>query len=232
MSEQIRLLLGSAHACGYLAGREARSAFMDPNANLSPERYAELLQFGFRRSGAYVYRPACSACTACQPARVAVASFVPSRAQTRCLKRNADLVLTQGRALNDEHFALYRRYLSTRHAGGGMDPNDPVAFHQFLECPWGEMQVWDFRLGSRLVATAIVDALPDALSAVYTFFDPAERARSLGTLAVLHQIQQARRDGRTYLYLGYWVEASSKMAYKGRFRPLQVLGARGWNVAV
>lgn len=229
MSESVRLLLGSTHACGYLPGREARSAFFDPKAVLTPERYNELLQMGFRRSGVYVYRPACATCKACQPARVAVGSFVPSRTQTRCLKRNADLSLSRGTQLSDEHFALYRRYLSLRHAGGGMDPNDPVAFHQFLECPWGEMQVWDFRLGSRLLATAIVDVLPRALSAVYTFFEPAETARSLGTLAVLHQIEQARRDGRDYVYLGYWVEESPKMAYKGRFRPLEIRGAHGWQ---
>lgn len=231
MTEQVRLLLGSEHACGYLTGREARSAFIDPNSTLNPRRYAELLQFGFRRSGAYVYRPACAGCKACQPARIAVAAFAANRTQTRCLKRNADLTLARGTALSNEHFALYRRYLSTRHAGGGMDPNDPVAFHSFLECPWGETQVWDFRLGERLIATAIVDVLPQALSAVYTFFDPSERGRSLGTLAVLQQIEQARREGREYLYLGYWVEQSPKMAYKGRFRPLEVLGARGWQRA-
>ena len=231
MSGQVRLLLGSAHACGYLDGREARSAFIDPNLQLNPDRYSELLRRGFRRSGAYVYRPACATCSACQPVRIPTAAFAPNRAQQRCLKRNADLSLTRDTRLSDEHFALYRRYLSERHAGGGMDPNDPVAFHSFLECPWGETQVWDFRFGSRLIATAIVDVLPQALSAVYTFFEPSERRRSLGTLAVLKQIEQARHDGRPHLYLGYWVKHSPKMAYKRRFRPLEVLSAAGWQTA-
>ncbi len=229
MSEAARLLLGSEHVCGYLSGREARSAFIDPDFKLNPARYAELLKLGFRRSGAYVYRPACMGCAECRPVRIPVREFVATRTQRRCLKHNHDLSLTRSGALSEEHFALYREYLSARHPTGGMDPEDRDTFHSFLECAWGQAQVWDFRLGSRLLACAIVDVLPRALSAVYTFFDPDESARSLGTLAVLTQIEQARRAQLDHVYLGYWVEHSRKMTYKSNFRPLEMLRRQTWQ---
>ncbi|MEK6805646.1 MAG: arginyltransferase [Pseudomonadota bacterium] len=231
MSEAARLLLGTPHACGYLSGREARSAFIDPQFTLNPPRYAELLKMGFRRSGAYVYRPACTACRECRPVRVAVAGFKPGRTQQRCLKHNSDLVLTRSDSLGEEHFSLYRDYLSARHPTGGMDPEDREAFHSFLECRWGKTEVWDFRTGARLLATALVDVLPRALSAVYTFFDPAEPSRSLGTLAVLKQIEQARIANLDHVYLGYWVEHSRKMTYKRNFKPLEMLTPQGWQPA-
>ncbi len=229
MSEAARLLLGTPHACGYLSGREARSVFIDPNFQLNPPRYAELLNLGFRRSGAHVYRPACAACAECRPVRVPVVEFTASRTQLRCRKHNHDLSLTRGTALGEEHFSLYRDYLAARHPTGGMDPEDRAAFHSFLECGWGKTEVWDFRQGTRLLATAIVDVLPRALSAVYTFFAPAESARSLGTLAVLTQIGQARESKLDHVYLGYWVEHSRKMTYKRNFRPLEMLGPQGWR---
>lgn len=229
MSEAARLLLGAEHACGYLSGSEARSAFIDPNFKLNPPRYGELLKMGFRRSGGYVYRPACAACNECKPVRVPVAEFTPSRTQLRCRRHNKDLSLIRGDALGEEHYALYRDYLAARHPTGGMDPEDRAAFHSFLECGWGRTEVWDFRRGPRLLASAIVDVLPRALSAVYTFFDPAESARSLGTFAVLTQIEQARSANLTHVYLGYWVEHSRKMTYKRNFRPLEMLAAQGWQ---
>ncbi|MBI2382943.1 MAG: arginyltransferase [Gammaproteobacteria bacterium] len=231
-SSQVRLLMGTQHACSYLPSREARSVFIDPHFRLDPGRYGALLEMGFRRSGAYVYRPACLACRECRPVRVPVASFAPTRAQRRCEKRNADLVVEQGERLEDEHYALYRRYLRQRHPDGGMDPEDRSAFHSFLECPWGEAQVWSFRAAGRLVAAAIVDRVPHGLSAVYTFYETAEGARSLGTYAVLAQIRQARQWGLPHLYLGYWVPRSEKMDYKRNFQPLEELTPGGWQEVV
>jgi arginine-tRNA-protein transferase len=228
-STSVRLLLGTEHACGYLPDRSARSAFIDPEFPLSSLRYGVLLDLGFRRSGAYVYRPACAACKDCLAARVPVAEFVPDRSQRRCLKRNADLKLTQEPALGEEHYALYRRYLASRHAGGGMNPEDYKAFRTFLECSWGDTQFWTLRLNGRLMAVAVVDLVPSGISAVYTFFDPLERSRSLGTCAVLTQIEQARAMGKPYVYLGYWVENSQKMDYKRHFHPLEVLHKDTWK---
>lgn len=226
--QPVRLYLSAEHACGYLPGRAARSAFVDPEWTLNPPRYQRLLEMGFRRSGGHVYRPHCRDCTRCIPARIPVAEFRASRAQRRCLAANRGLEATIEKKLSDEHYALYRSYLLGRHADGGMDPHDREAFHGFLECPWVPVHYWCFRERGRLISVAVVDHLPQALSAVYTFFDPAETARGLGTLAVLRQIAYAREHGLPHVYLGYWVPESRKMAYKQRFRPLECLSARGW----
>ncbi len=227
----VRLYLSPEHACGYLPGRAARSAFVDPEWVLNPPRYQRLLELGFRRSGGHVYRPHCQACQRCIPARLPVAQFQPNRAQRRCLARNADLTLSIESELQDEHYALYRSYLQQRHASGGMDPQDRGAFHSFLECPWATARYWCFRHQGRLVSVAIVDHLPLSLSAVYTFFDPTETARSLGTLAVLKQVEQAQTLGLAHVYLGYWVPESPKMAYKARFAPLETFDGEGWGLA-
>lgn len=227
--QSLRLLMGSAHACGYLPDRHARSAFVDPAFPLEPGLYGALLEQGFRRSGDYAYRPMCLNCRACHSARVVVDEFVSDRAQRRCQKRNADLSLSISTALTDEHFALYRRYLMARHPHGGMDPEDSEAFREFLGCGWGRTEFWEFRRGDELKAVAVVDRLPRGLSAVYTFFDPDEPARGLGTHAILSQIERARAERIPHLYLGYWVPGSAKMDYKKAYQPLEVLLPSGWQ---
>lgn len=224
----VRLYLSQEHPCGYLPRRSARSAFIDPEFRLDAAHYESLLGQGFRRSGDHAYRPHCRDCSRCIPVRIPVEHFQANRSQRRCLGRNADLELSVEHRLGEEHFALYREYLSMRHPGGGMDPGDRAAFHAFLGCRWMDVRYWCMRSNGRLLAVAVVDHLPHSLSAVYTFFDPAESARGLGTFAVLLQIEQARLAGLDHLYLGYWVPESLKMDYKRRFRPLEALGAMGW----
>jgi leucyl-tRNA---protein transferase len=227
-----RLLLGTEHRCSYLTGRMARSVFVDPQLALDATRYGTLLDLGFRRSGSYVYRPACGACQECRPVRVPVAEFRLTRGQRRCLKRNGDLRLHQETELTAEHYALYRRYLYARHPGGGMDPEDREAFRSFLSSAWGYTEVLAVRdVNGKLVAGGVVDRVPQGLSAVYTYFDPDLQQRSLGTLAILLEIERARALGLPYLYLGYWVPGSAKMDYKRSFRPLEMLGASGWRRA-
>ena len=229
MTQSLRLFLSTEHACGYLPGLLARSAFVDPEAGLGPAHYQRLLELGFRRSGDHTYRPHCRECTRCIPVRIDARRFAADRSQRRCLRDNADLELSIERHLGDEHYALYRRYLQARHAGGGMDPQDRKAFHAFLECSWLDVRYWCFREDGRLVSVAVVDHLPQALSAVYTFFDPALHERGLGTHAVLEQIRHARLGELQHVYLGYWVEHSSKMDYKRRFRPLEALIGTRWH---
>lgn len=229
MTQSLRLFLSTEHACGYLPGLLARSAFVDPDAGLGPAHYQRLLELGFRRSGDHTYRPHCRECARCVPVRIDVRQFRAGRSQRRCLAANEDLRMTVERRLSDEHYALYRDYLQSRHAGGGMDPQDRKAFHAFLECSWLDVRYWCFRAGTRLLAVAVVDHLPQALSAVYTFFDPAEQARGLGTLAILEQIRLARGAGLEHVYLGYWVEGSQKMDYKRRFQPLEALHGTHWQ---
>jgi len=225
-----RLLLGAEHRCSYLQGRTARSVFVDPQMPLDSVRYGVLLDWGFRRSGVYVYRPACGACQQCKPVRVPVAEFTPSRSQRRCIKDNSDLHVAAESELNSEHYALYRRYLYARHPRGGMDPEDRVAFRSFLASAWGESEILAFRdARGRLLAGAVLDRVPQGLSAVYTYFDPDAAGRSLGTFAVLCEILRARALKLPYVYLGYWVPGSQTMDYKRRFRPLETLTAQGWT---
>jgi arginine-tRNA-protein transferase len=150
-------------------------------------------------------------------------------AQRRCLKRNADLEVVECMAgYNAERHGLYERYLRTRHAGGGMDEADASDFRRFLTAPWSPTLFLEFRKDARLLAVAVTDVCINGLSAVYTFFDPDESARSLGTYAILQQVQLARRRGLPWLYLGFWIEGHAKMDYKRRFHPLQVRTREGW----
>lgn len=218
----MQLFRGIPHPCNYLPDQTANSIFLDPEVPLNSELYAQLLARGFRRSGNFAYRPACPHCTACVPIRVNAQAFTPSRSQRRAWKSNLDLDVTVRRAhYTDEYFALYRNYLETRHAGGGMEAQTPDDFRNFLLCPGIDTRFHEFRLDGRLVAVAVVDHLPWALSAVYTFYDPALAARSLGTQAVLHQIHTARATGLPWVYLGFWIAESRKMAYKTQFQPAQ-----------
>ncbi len=225
----LRLLLGTEQPCGYLPKRLSRSAFVSPHTEVTSEVYGALIANGFRRSGDYAYRPACHACRACVPVRLPVASFAPNRAQRRCLRRNGDLVIERRTQLSDEHFELYRRYLLARHPFGGMDADDAKGFHEFLGSTWGLTEFWCFYQLGKLVMVAVVDRLPQGLSAVYTFFDPDQASRSLGTYAVLSQIAAAQAQGLQHLYLGYWVAGSPTMDYKRSYAPLEQFDGSEWH---
>ena len=226
----MRLFHTAEHPCGYWPDRVARDLVLDPHDPLLSEAYEDALALGFRRSGGHVYRPHCDGCRACVPVRVPVDGFVPDRSQRRCLRDNADLDVQLTPALRDtEHLDLYRRYLAARHPGGGMDGADAGDFERFLTGPWSPTRFLEIRDGGRLLAVAVTDVLPHALSAVYTFFDPDAAARGLGTFSVLQQIALAQRRQLPYLYLGFWIEDHPKMHYKTNYRPLQVLDGREWR---
>ncbi|MGH8030414.1 MAG: arginyltransferase [Arenimonas sp.] len=226
----IRLFQTAEHACGYFPERVARDLVLDPHDPALPALYGNALAMGFRRSGMHVYRPHCLHCSACRPVRLRVADFRASRAQARCLRRNADLELAIGPARRtEENFALYKRYLAARHAGGGMDRAEPADFDAFLAGPWSPTRFIEFRDGGRLLAVAVIDAALDALSAVYTWFDPDAATRGLGTFAILTQVELARREEREFVYLGFWIEDHPKMHYKQQFRPIEVLVGREWR---
>ncbi|MEI7036314.1 arginyltransferase [Fulvimonas yonginensis] len=228
-SERVRLFQTLPHACGYYAERTAQNLVIDPAAPRLDQLYGPALERGFRRAGGHLYYPNCPQCRACTPCRIDVEGFVPDRAQRRCLKRNADISVVECMAgYNAERHALYERYLRTRHSGGGMDEADASDFRRFLTAPWSPTLFLEFRLGTRLLAVAVTDVCLNGLSAVYTFFDPDESARSLGTYAILQQVQLARRRGLPWLYLGFWIDGHAKMDYKRRFRPLQIRTREGW----
>jgi leucyl-tRNA---protein transferase len=229
--DRLALYLSPEHPCGYLAGQSARTVFLDPQ--ITPQRtlYSAFAAQGFRRSGSFLYRPQCEHCQACVPVRIPVMEFHADRGQRRIWRKNLDLQIKLRPTQSDpEHFALYRQYLTNRHPDGGMDQHTPTDYGAFLTSRWSNTVSVEFRLARRLVAVAVMDELDDALSAVYTFYDPRLARRSLGTFAILWQITEARRRGIRWLYLGYWIAASRKMAYKDRFRPFERLGADGWQL--
>lgn len=217
------------HPCSYLEGRAARTVFADPDAR--PDRHAQsvLAAHGFRRSGRYIYRPACAGCSACVPVRIPVAAFRPDRAQRRNRLRNADLqVRATPTEFRREHLDLYNRYQAWRHPDGGMLAADAERYLEYFTSPWSDTWFHELRAGPELLGLTICDRLDDGLSAVYTYYSPEHAARGLGTFAVLWLVEEARRLGLTWVYLGYWIESSPKMAYKSRFRPLQAFRDGRW----
>lgn len=229
MSSALPLLVTPPHACSYLPEQVSQSAFVDPNLPITPWRYQRLLEIGFRRSGPQVYRPWCEACEACRSLRIPVAEFRPNRSQRRTRARNQDLrVLHRPMALRDEEFALYRAYTAARH-GGSMAEASAEEYMAFLSTDWCETRLLCLYAGRQLLAVAVTDVLPNALSAVYTFFDPQQGRRALGVQAILTQLDWAQGLGLAHLYLGYWVANSRKMAYKAQYRPMEILLAANWR---
>jgi arginyl-tRNA--protein-N-Asp/Glu arginylyltransferase len=231
-AEELRVFHTGEHVCGYFPDRIARDLVIDPRDPRLAQHYPVALGWGFRRSGDLVYRPHCRGCRACLAVRIPLADFTPNRGQRRCLARNADIdarVVPAQRS--DEHVALYRRYLQSRHAGGGMDDHGAMEFDQFLIGSWSDGRFLELRQHAthQLLGVAVTDLVEDALSAVYTFYDPDVSARSLGTFAILQQIEWARREGRRHLYLGYWIAGHDKMDYKRHFRPLEGFDGRQWR---
>ncbi len=215
----------SPSPCPYLPGRDSRLVALRPE-RLSPGLYRLFLDLNFRRLGSVVYRPACEGCRECRQLRVNVARFRPSRAQRRCGKRNAEVVVELGRpeATAEKH-EVYRRYLETRH--DGQMTGSWEEFRDFLydAPPFTREAV--FRVGARLLGAGIYDVGPDSVSAVYFYFDPDLAGRSPGTLNVLWLVEECRRLGVPWLYLGYHVAGSPSMAYKSAFRPYETLGDDG-----
>lgn len=226
----IRLLQTTPHRCGYLPDRQTRNVVLDPASTSLHSDYPRALALGFRRTGPMVYRPHCDGCRACVPCRIRVADFGPDRSQRRCLKRNADLTLEIALpGYTDERHALYRRYMRARHPGGGMDPAKASDFHNFLDADWSPTVFLELRLRDRLLAVAATDVCATGLSAVYTFFEPDQDRRSLGTLAILKQIELARKKRAGHVYLGYWIAGHPKMDYKSRFSGVELFDGRQWR---
>jgi len=216
-------------ACNYLPDRKAVTVFADPFAGMTKALYSTLVELGFRRSGDHVYVPYCSNCDACVPARLPVARFRVSRSQRRTWQRNSDVTVQRvAAAFHDEHYRLYQRYVAQRHPGGGMEHYGPEQYLAFFGCSWGETWLYEFRCGGDLLAVASVDHLRSGLSAVYTFFDPAQSERGLGIYAVLWQISEAARLNLPFVYLGYWIAESDKMNYKANFQPLEIYRDGHW----
>lgn len=219
---------GPPFPCPYLPEKMARNVIVVPSP-LAPGVYHSLMDLNFRRLGAIFYRPHCFGCEECRQVRLPVAGFRAARSQRRAWARNQDLTVEIARpAPSEEKRLLYKRYLAQRH-DGQMD-GSPGEFYGFLYTTTVPTYEISYRLGDRVVAVGVADVEPDAMSAVYCYFDPDERARSLGVFNVLWMIDECRRRGIPYLYLGYYVRDCRRMNYKLTYRPCEVLGPDGrWS---
>jgi len=254
----LHFYLTAPYPCSYLPDVQARSQVASPAYMISTPVYSELVQHGFRRSGTYTYRPHCDGCRACVPLRLPVKQFTPNRTQRRAWKQHAHLE-TSPHSLQDsaEYYGLYQRYQRSRHPDGGMDNDDRESYQNFLLQSHVDSLLVEFRepcgqatsttplvlsgvegsgqadgtAGRRgaLRMVSIIDLLSDGLSSVYTFYDPDLPRARLGVYNVLWQIELCRKLDLDFVYLGYWIKDSRKMAYKTDYRPAQGLQHGAWN---
>lgn len=230
-------------ACPYLPGRQERKLFTHLTVDRPPALIDNLLKGGFRRSQSIAYTPHCEGCSACVSVRVPVDDFRPSRSMRRIVNRNRDLAVRRVPAIaTSEHYSLFRRYIDSRHGDGGMADMTVLDFSVMIEDSPIQTFLTEYRLKPNeplardyplgpLKAVALCDQLSDGISMVYSFFDTGEDWRSLGTFMILESIERTRRHGLPFLYLGYWVAGSPKMAYKIRFQPQEHLTPDGWRRA-
>ena len=225
------------YPCSYLSDKLARSQVATPAHLINADLYGELVSSGFRRSGMYTYRPYCDGCKACTACRVDIQKFAAKRYQKRALKKHQGLQAKVGHlAYFQEHYDLYMSYQKDRHAGGGMDSDDKDQYQQFLLQSKVNTRLVEFRDGpndpkpGKLRMVSIIDIIQDGLSSVYTFFDTSVENASYGTYCIMWQLEQAKKLNLPYLYLGYLIKESPKMAYKAQFEPLEILVDDHWQL--
>ena len=234
----IQLLRTEPHNCSYLPELIATTEFVSPEQKVDLSLYQALNDANFRRSGQHFYRPNCEKCDSCKPLRINTNDFTPSKSHKRVQKKNAHLrIKLKTQPDPDLYFLLYERYILERHQGGDMYPPSREQFDNFI-CAGADsshfIEFWDHSDDAanpkeNLIMVAVCDFLPLGLSAIYSFFEPTKSHLSLGTQAILTQIEISKKMKLSYLYLGYWIKESSKMNYKSRFQPSEILENGEWQ---
>lgn len=227
-----QFFLTASSPCPYLEGREERKLFTYLAGRRAPALHHLLSDYGFRRSQNLIYRPACDGCQACQSVRVIAHEFQPGRRFRRILNRNRDITATAATAFaSQEQYELFTRYLDARHEGGGMTQMDYSEYEYMVEdTPVPSLMVEYRTPDDVLVGAALTDQMQDGLSMVYSFFEPDLKTRSLGNYMILEHIERACAMDMAFVYMGYWVKESPKMAYKVDFQPIEVqTGNFGWR---
>ncbi len=220
----------SSQPCPYVGGRIERKIITELGAPGAATLYNDLSRAGFRRSHQLAYRPACPSCSACRPVRIDAGLFAASRSHRRLAQINADLTILEIEPIASvEQYRLFMRYQYARHGDSDMAGMSFGDYRAMIEdSPVDTLLIALRDPSGKLMGICLTDELDDGVSAVYSFYEPDEKRRSLGTWLVLALIERVRHLGQRYVYLGYWIEESRKMGYKTRFRPLEALGPVGW----
>ena len=215
--------------CPYIKGQTEQRIAVDISND--PQCHDGLAVAGFRRVENWVYRPACPQCNACLPWRVDVANFMPSRNMLRIIKKNRDLTRHVASPIpSDDHYRLFKTYVTNRHDDGQMAQMDQLEFTSMISNSPIETILISYKdAENNLVGAILSDLQSDGLSAVYSFFEPSLTTRSLGTFMVLDLLSIAKDSDLKWLYLGYFVDGSRKMEYKARFRPAEVFKDGQWQ---
>jgi len=232
-----RFFVTSPSPCPYLPDKVERKVFTELSGPHAAELNDALGRIGFRRSQGVAYRPSCADCQACVSVRVVANQFVPSASHRKLMRRQGDIQVSACKPWSTgEQFDLLQRYLDARHPGGGMAQMDEIDYADMVEHTPVNSYVIEYREPAtdggpgKLIGACLTDQQADGLSMIYSFFDAASETRpGLGTFIILDHIRRAASAGLPYVYLGYWIEGSQRMAYKTNFRPIERLTPSGWE---
>lgn len=233
--QKLQFYVTTGYSCGYLPNKLAQSLIASPQHLIDANIYSGLIQQGFRRSGKFAYRPHCENCRECIAVRVILKDFAPNRSQKRAYKQHQNLTAyVIPVAFHEEHYKLYAAYQNTRHMDDqsadktSAEQDDVEQYRNFLCQTNVESVLVEFREDDQLKMVSVIDIVRDGISAVYTFYDTTNAKASYGTYNVLWQVEWAKALNLPYLYLGYWIKDSQKMAYKQNFKPLEKLIDGEW----